>query len=181
MNLLRCAGHTMTRWKFLLAMVTFASWLVAAAIIYAGGVPFPAVAIACVLAVLLLVLTAPLFVPRVVELSIFGVGSLTPRQRWMLYPVYGATVLVCLQALVVVATLNETREFIGDKGVEYCWMYGSFHRYLSTNLVLICLDVALLLSLYWLVRRNRLIIYLVVWAIWLLGEPLLSVFDMSYC
>jgi hypothetical protein len=108
-------------------------------------------------------------------------SDLTHRQRWMLYPVYGATALACLGAVVFVATLNETREFIGDKGVEYCWMYGKFDRYLFTHLALICLDTTVLLGLYWLARRNRLFIYLFVWAAWWLYEPLLSFFDMSYC
>ena len=105
----------------------------------------------------------------------------TPRQRWMLYPIYAAAVLVCLGAVIFLVTLNETREFIGDRGVEYCWMYGSFQRYLFTHLALICVDMGTLLSLYWLAQRNHLLAYLIVWAAWLLGESLLSFFDMSFC
>jgi hypothetical protein len=105
----------------------------------------------------------------------------TPRQRWMLYPIYAAAVLVCLGAMVFLVTLNETREFIGDRGVEYCWMYGSFQRYLFTHLTLICVDMGTLLGLYWLAQRDHLLAYLIVWAVWLLGEPLLSFIDMSSC
>ncbi len=108
-------------------------------------------------------------------------NKLSPRQRWMLYPVYAAAVWVFLGAAVLLLTLSQTREFIGDKGVEYCWMYGSFQRYLFTHLTLICVDTTVLLGLYWLARRNYLLVYLIVWAAWLLGEPLLSFFDMSYC
>jgi len=106
--------------------------------------------------------------------------NLTPRQRWMLYPVYVAAVLVCLGAIGFLLTLNETREFIGD-GVEYCWMYGKFDRYIFTHLALFCVDIGALLGLYWLARRNSLLVYLILWAVWLLGEPLLAFFDMSYC
>jgi hypothetical protein len=105
----------------------------------------------------------------------------TPRQRWMLYPIYAAAVLVLLGAMVFLITLNETREFIGERGVEYCWMYGSFQRYLFTHLTLISVEIGTLLGLYWLAQRNHLLAYLIVWAAWLLGEPLLSIFDMSYC
>ncbi len=44
--------------------------------------------------------------------------------------------------------------FIGDQGVEICWMYGSFHRYLFTNLALTCRDIGVLLGLYWLTQSN---------------------------
>ena len=108
-------------------------------------------------------------------------SSSTPRQRWMLYAVYAAAVLCCLAALIFFATLNETRDFIGEKGVEYCWMYGRFERYLYIHLAKICVNIAVLLCLYRLAQRNYLFVYLVVWTGWLLGEPLLSFFDMSYC
>jgi hypothetical protein len=99
----------------------------------------------------------------------------------MFYPIYAAAALVGLGAMVLLLTLNATREFIGERGVEYCWMYGSFERYLFTHLTLICVDIAVLLGLYWLAQRNYLLVYLIAWAAWLLGEPLLSFFDMSYC
>jgi hypothetical protein len=110
-----------------------------------------------------------------------GENKPAPRRRWMLYPVYVAAVLVFVGMTVFLATLNQTREFIGEWGSEYCWMYGSFERYVFTHLVLICVDIAVLLALYWLARRDLPIAYLVVWAAWLLSEPLLSFFDMSYC
>jgi hypothetical protein len=103
------------------------------------------------------------------------------RQRWMFYPIYAAAALVGLSATVLLFTLNETCEFIGKSGVEYCWMYGSFERYLFTHLTLIGVDIGVLLSLYWLARLNYLLVYLIIWAAWLLGEPVLSFFDMSYC
>jgi small neutral amino acid transporter SnatA (MarC family) len=108
-------------------------------------------------------------------------NSRSPRQRWMLYAVYAAAAAVCFSVLSLLLTLNQVRKLLGDKGIEYCWKYGSFERYLSTTLTLTCVDVCVLLSLYWLARRNHLFAYLVVWATWLLGEPLLSFFDMSYC
>ena len=108
-------------------------------------------------------------------------GDLTHRQRWMLYPVYGATAIVFLLAIILVATLNETREFLGDKGIEFCWMYGSFDRYLFTHLGSICVDAGVLLVLYSLARRGWLKSYLVVWAAWLLENPLSSFFDMGFC
>ena len=108
-------------------------------------------------------------------------SGLTRRQRWMLYPIYVATVLACLSAILFLISLNETREFIGDKGIEYCWMYGKFDRYLFTNLALICLDAIVLSGLYWLARQDCLFIYLLTWAAWYLYEPLLSFFNMSYC
>ena len=52
----------------------------------------------------------------------------------MLYSVYGATAIVILLAIILVAMLNEMREFLGDKGIDFCWMYRSFDRYLSTHL-----------------------------------------------
>jgi hypothetical protein len=103
------------------------------------------------------------------------------NRRWMLYPIYAAAVLVFLGATAFLVTLNETREFIGERGVEYCWMYGSFQRYLFTHLTLICVDIGTLTGLYWLAQRNYLLAYPIVWGAWLLGEPLLSFFDMSYC
>jgi hypothetical protein len=82
----------------------------------------------------------------------------------MLYPVYGTTAIVFLLAIVLVAELNEMREFLGDKGSEFCWMYGSFDRYLFTHLGSICVDAGRLLVLYSLARRDWLKSYLVVWA-----------------
>jgi hypothetical protein len=108
-------------------------------------------------------------------------NSPSSRQRWMFYAVYAAAAAVCFSMLSLILTLKQVRELLGDRGIEYCWMYGSFERYLSTTLTLTCVDVCVLLSLYWLARRNRLLAYLIVWAAWLLGEPLLSFFDMSYC
>lgn len=99
----------------------------------------------------------------------------------MLYPIYASAVIVGLSAAMFFATLSETREFIGEKGVEYCWMYGSFERYFYINLSWIFADIGFLLILYWLARRSCLAVSLVVWVVWLLGEPLLSFFDMSYC
>jgi hypothetical protein len=113
--------------------------------------------------------------------SMFNERDFVPRQRWMLYGIYGAIAWVFLGVVVLFATLNKTRLFIGETGVEICWMYGSFDRYLFTHLALICLDVGVLLGLYWLARRNNLLVYLIVLAVWLLGDPVLSFFDMSYC
>ncbi|QWG14812.1 hypothetical protein KMZ29_09230 [Bradyrhizobium sediminis] len=62
------------------------------------------------------------------------IDGLTSRQQWMLYPVYAAAVLSCLGTVLFFISLNDTRNFIGEKGVEYCWMYGSFERYLFINL-----------------------------------------------
>jgi hypothetical protein len=108
-------------------------------------------------------------------------GDLTRRQRWMLYPVYGAAAIVLLLAIIFFATLNEMREFLGDEGIELCWMYGSFDRYLTTHLASICVDAGALLILYSLAHRDWLKSYLVVWTLWLLEDPLLSFFDMSFC
>ena len=99
----------------------------------------------------------------------------------MLYPVYGATAIVFLLAIILVAELNEMREFLGDKGIEFCWMHGSFDRYLSTHLGSICVDAGVLLILYSLAHRDWLNSYIAVWAAWWLEEPLLSFFDMSFC
>lgn len=63
-------------------------------------------------------------------------------------------------------SLNDTRNFIGEKGVEYCWMYGSFERYLYINLASIGVSIGELLSLYWLAQRNYLFTYLILWAAW---------------
>jgi hypothetical protein len=60
-------------------------------------------------------------------------------------------------------------------------MYGSFSRYFYTNLILLGVDTATVLGLFWLVRRDYLVAYLIVWLIWLFGNPVLSYFDMSYC
>ena len=108
-------------------------------------------------------------------------GDLTRRQRWMLYPVYGATAIVFLLAIILVAELNEMREFLGDKGIEFCWMDGSFNRYLYTHLGSICVDAGVLLVLYSLARRDWLRSYIAIWAAWWLEEPLLSFFEMSFC
>jgi hypothetical protein len=99
----------------------------------------------------------------------------------MLYPIYAAAALVCLSTVGFFVTLRETREFIGEKGVEYCWMYGSFDRYFYVHVGSICVDIAALFGLYWLAKRNHLLVYLLVWAVWLLGEPLLSFFNISFC
>ena len=107
--------------------------------------------------------------------------SPSSRQRWMLYAVYIAVAAVCFSALSLFLTLNQVRELLGGRGIEYCWMYGNFERYLSTSLTVICIDVCVLLSLYWLARHDCLLFYLIIWAAWFLGEPLLSFFDMSYC
>ena len=92
----------------------------------------------------------------------------------MLYPVYAAAALVCLGALVLLLTLNQTREFLGRRGIEYCWMYGSFQRYLYTHLTLIGVDTAVLGALYWLALRNYLLVYLIVAAAGLRSARLLS-------
>jgi hypothetical protein len=102
------------------------------------------------------------------------------RQRWMLYPVYAAAVLVYVDAIIFLFSLESTREFIGN-GAELCWMFGSFQRYVSVSIALFIVDVPVLFGLHWLARRNHLIVYLIVWALWLLTEPVLSHFDMGYC
>jgi small neutral amino acid transporter SnatA (MarC family) len=108
-------------------------------------------------------------------------NSSSSRQRWMLYAIYATAAAVCFSALSVVLTLNQVRKLLGDRGIEYCWMYGSFERYLFTSLTVVCIDVCVLLSLYWLARRDYLLSYLIIWAAWFLGEPLLSFFDINYC
>jgi hypothetical protein len=109
-----------------------------------------------------------------------GKNGITRRERWMRYPVHAAAAFVLFDAVIFLVSLNATREFIGS-GSEYCWMFGSFQRYVTTSLVLICVNVIVLLSLYWLARRNHLFVYLIVWVVWLFGEPLLSYFDRGYC
>jgi len=99
----------------------------------------------------------------------------------MLYPVYGAAAIVFLLAIILVAELNEMREFLGDSGIEFCWMYGSFDRYLSTHLGSICVDAGVLLIIYSLAHLDWLKIYIAVWAAWWLEEPLLSFFNVSFC
>jgi hypothetical protein len=108
-------------------------------------------------------------------------NNLEHRQRWMLYPIYIAGVLLCLYALLFLVTLNETREFIGEKGVEYCWEYGSFNRYLLSHLISISIALGLLSTLYALARRNNLFAYVGVWIAWLLIRSLLSFFNLSFC
>lgn len=103
------------------------------------------------------------------------------RQRWMLYPIYVTAALLCVHSLFFFATLKETREFIGKKGVEYCWAYGSFERYLFSHLTSILIIVVGLSLLYWLARRDYMVAYLVIWATWLLGNMFVSFFDLSFC
>jgi hypothetical protein len=108
-------------------------------------------------------------------------GDLSSRQRWMLYPVYGASAIFLLLTIILFATLNEMREFLGDKGIELCWMYGSFDRYISIHLGSICVNAGVLLILYSLACQDWLKSYLVIWALWLFEDSLLSLFDMSFC
>jgi len=97
----------------------------------------------------------------------------------MLYPVYISAVVVFLLTIDLFWSMDEMRAFLGDKGIEYCWKYGNFHRYLYTNLALTCVDVVVLLYLYRLARHDRMFAYLVVWAAFLIGEPIiLSFFDL---
>ena len=109
------------------------------------------------------------------------VNILAPRQRWMLYLIYGSAGLVFLGVVAFFGTLNETRLFIGDHGFAFCWKYGSFDRYLFTGLASICLDIGVLLGLYWLARSNNLLVFVVVWVVWWFGDSVLSFFNMSYC
>lgn len=108
-------------------------------------------------------------------------SKLTLRQRWMIYPIYITAALLCVHSLFFFATLKETREFIGKKGVEYCWAYGSFDRYLFSHLASVLIVLIGLSLLYWLARRDYLVAYLVVWATWLLGNMSLSFFNLSFC
>jgi hypothetical protein len=108
-------------------------------------------------------------------------SGLTRRQRWMLYPIYGAAALVCLTTLLVFLTLNGTRDFIGEKGVEICWMYGSFERYLFAHFTSTGVSLITLSALYWLARRDQVVAYVGVWAMWLLYDVLLSFFGLSFC
>jgi hypothetical protein len=112
--------------------------------------------------------------------SIFGKNGSERRRRWMIYPIYAGVLYVCRSVTVVLTTLNETRKFIGG-GAEFCWMYGSFERYLIVSFIVICVDTAMLLGLYWLSRRNYLMAYLTALSAWLFLEPVLSFFDMGYC
>lgn len=111
----------------------------------------------------------------------FDLSELAPRQRWMIYGIYAIAGFMLLGVLTFFTSLRETRAFIGDRGVEYCWMYGAFHRYLYINLAWFGADIVVLFGLIWLAQRNHLLAYLLVVAIWLFGEPILSLFDMSYC
>src|SRR5260221_10887039 len=124
---------------------------------------------------------SPSFYFRVLVRHMPCMNNLAPRQRWMLYLIYGSAGLVFLGVVVLFVTLNETRLFIGDHGVEICWMYGSFDRYLFTNLALICLDTGVMVGLYWLARLDNLLVYVMVWVVWWICDSVLSFFDMSYC
>jgi hypothetical protein len=102
------------------------------------------------------------------------------HQRWMLYPIYVAAGLVCLDTMLFLATLNDTREFIGEQGIECCWSYTSFERYLFASLTSIGVALVVLTGLYWLARRNDLLTYLILWVVWLLEKALLLYFEFNF-
>jgi hypothetical protein len=99
----------------------------------------------------------------------------------MLYPVYITAALVCVYTVFFLITLNETREFIGERGVEYCWAYGSFSRYLFSHVTSIFVFFCILSVLYWLARRDYAYAYLTVCVTLLFGRLLMSFFDVGFC
>jgi hypothetical protein len=98
----------------------------------------------------------------------------------MFYPIYLAAGLVGLDAVLFVATLNDIREFIGEKGLACCWSYTSFDRYLSASLTSIGVGLVVLSGLYWLAQRKYLLAYFVLWALWLLEKASLWYFEFNF-
>ena len=108
-------------------------------------------------------------------------NSPVTRRRLMFYPIYVATALVCVYILSFLVTLNETREFIGERGIEYCWAYGSFSRYLFAHVTSICVALGILSVLYKLAKRNSLSAYLIVCGACMAGGFLISFLELNLC
>jgi hypothetical protein len=103
------------------------------------------------------------------------------RRRWMTYPIYVLCALLLLDLLFFFITLDETRVFIGERGVEYCWAYGSFLRYATSHLASIGVALAILYLLYRLARNDYLIAYLSIASACLITKMVWSALGFGLC
>jgi hypothetical protein len=103
------------------------------------------------------------------------------RRRWMTYPIYVVFAMIVLDLLFFFITLNDTHEFIGERGVEYCWAYGSFTRYVVSHLASITVLCGILYVLYLLARRDYLTAYVGVVVACLVSKLVLSFFGLGLC
>jgi hypothetical protein len=103
------------------------------------------------------------------------------RQSWMVYVVYFFAAIVALNALAFIVTLSETRQFIGSGGLEICWKYQSFQRYLSSSLIELVIACCILFGLYWIAVRNYLRLYLLAWGFLILARAVMYFLELSPC
>lgn len=97
-------------------------------------------------------------------------------------PVYFFAFLIALSVFGFAITLKETREFIGSGGLEVCWKYMNFNRYVLASIGGNILALAFLVGLYWFAKHNRVRAYLLTWGLWLtlvIAKLLLS--DSIFC
>jgi uncharacterized membrane protein YcjF (UPF0283 family) len=103
------------------------------------------------------------------------------RQSWMVYIVYFFAVIVGLNALAFIVTLSETRQFIGGGGLEICWKYQSFERYLWSSLIEVAIACCILFALYWMAVRNYLRLYLLAWGSLIVARTVMYVLELTPC
>lgn len=99
----------------------------------------------------------------------------------MVYVVYFFAVIVALNALAFIATLNETRQFIGGGGLEICWKYQNFERYVWSSLMEFAIACCVLLGLYWMAKQNYLRLYLIAWGFLILARAAMYIFEIAPC
>lgn len=103
------------------------------------------------------------------------------RQSWMVYVVYFFVAIVALNALAFIVTLNETRQFIGNGGLEICWKYQSFERYLWSSSIELAIACCILFALYWMAVRNYLRLYLIAWGFLIFARVAMYALELTPC
>jgi len=112
-----------------------------------------------------------------------GKTGLTRRQRWMLFPVYVVGALLVLMTALHILSPTDP-EISYDMGPAYCAIFAILKSYNAVDWLINGLSVAVVSALYWLARQDRLLLYLVVWAVWLFRNALALLFfgpDVGFC
>src|SRR4051794_34830459 len=91
--------------------------------------------------------------------------GMSVRQRWMLVPVVVILIALFIYWVYFLATLSETKAFIGERGWQYCWIYKDVNTYVIAHLFELIPVSALLLLLLWAALKESVKIYGLLWLI----------------
>jgi len=107
--------------------------------------------------------------------------GMSVRQRWMLVPVVVTLIALLMYWVYFLATLSETRAFIGERGWQYCWIYRDFSTYVIAHLFELVPISALLSLLLLAAFKDNVKIYGLLWLIVIASAIARNVSGIGVC